>query len=249
MTTFRILLEYDGTRYSGWQDQKNARTVMGELKQAAREIFGENVDMQGAGRTDAGVHALGQVMHLRVASPVRHSPDAIKRRLNDLIPADIVILDVERAERNFHARHDARSRVYIYQISRRKQAFMKRYVWWIKDELDVKAMERAAAALVGRHDFECFRAADPSKPGESTIVEVGKVEIEIEEDIILFRIEASHFLWRMVRRIVGVLVKVGTGEVSQPDFKKLLEGRCDSNLDVAAWTAPAAGLFLERVRY
>src|SRR5688500_3385434 len=166
MTTFTILLEYDGTRYSGWQDQKNARTVMGELKKAAREVFGESVEMQGAGRTDAGVHALGQVMHIKVASPVRHSPDTIRRRLNDLIPADIVILDVERAERQFHARHDARSRIYIYQISTRKQAFMKKYVWWIKDELDVKAIERAAAALVGRHDFVCFRAADPSKPGE-----------------------------------------------------------------------------------
>jgi tRNA pseudouridine38-40 synthase len=249
VTTFRILLEYDGSRYSGWQDQKNARTIMGELKKAAREIFGENVEMQGAGRTDAGVHALGQVMHIKVASQVRHTPDTIRRRFNDLTPADIVILDVERAERNFHARHDARSRVYIYQISTRKQAFMKRYVWWIKDELDVKAMERAAAELVGRHDFECFRAADPSKPGESTIVEVEKVEIETEEEIILFRIEASHFLWRMVRRIIGVLVKVGTGEVSHGDFRKLLEGRCSPKLDVAAWTAPASGLFLERVRY
>src|SRR5438034_11604238 len=105
---------------------------MGELKSAAREVLGDRVDMQGAGRTDAGVHALGQVMHLKVASQIRHSPDQIKRRLNDLLPADIVILDIEKADRNFHARHDARTRIYIYQISTRKQAFMKRYVWWIK---------------------------------------------------------------------------------------------------------------------
>ena len=249
MTTFKVLLEYEGTRYSGWQDQKNARTVMGELKKAAQEVLGANVEMQGAGRTDAGVHALGQVMHMKVASQVCHTPDIIRRRLNDLLPADIVILDIERAERSFHARHDAHSRIYIYQISTRKQAFMKKYVWWIKDALDVEAMKRASAALVGRHDFVCFRAADSSKPGESTIVEVENVEIETEEDIILFRIEASHFLWRMVRRIVGVLVKVGTGEVSHSDFRKLLEGRCDPKLDVAAWTAPASGLFLERVRY
>ena len=249
MTTFKVLLEYDGTRYSGWQDQKNARTVMGELKKAAREVLGGTVEMQGAGRTDAGVHALGQVMHMKVASQVRHTPDIIRRRLNDLLPADIVILDIERMERSFHARHDAHSRIYIYQISTRKQAFMKKYVWWIKDALDVEAMKRASAALVGRHDFVCFRAADSSKPGESTIVEVENVEIETEEEIILFRIEASHFLWRMVRRIVGLLVKVGTGEVSQNDFRKLLEGRCDAKLDVAAWTAPASGLFLERVQY
>lgn len=249
MITFKVLLEYDGTRYSGWQDQKNARTVMGELKKAAREVFGELVEMQGAGRTDAGVHALGQVMHMKVASPVRHTPKAILKRLNDLLPADIVIFDIERAERNFHARHDARSRIYIYQVSRRKQALTKKYVWWIKDDLDVKAMERAAAELVGRHDFVCFRAADRSKPGESTIVEVESAGIETEEDIIQFRIEASHFLWRMVRRIVGVLVKVGTGEVSQSDFRKLLDGHSDPKLDVAAWTAPASGLFLETVRY
>jgi tRNA pseudouridine38-40 synthase len=249
VTIFKVLLEYDGTRYSGWQDQKNARTVMGELKKAAREVFGELVELQGAGRTDAGVHALGQVMHMTVASQVRHTPGVILKRLNDLLPADIVIMDIERAERNFHARHDARSRIYIYQVSRRKQAFTKKYVWWIKEDLDIQAMERAAAELVGRHDFVCFRAADLSKPGESTIVEVESVQIETNEDIIQFRIEASHFLWRMVRRIVGVLVKVGTGEVSQSDFRKLLDGHCDRRLDVAAWTAPASGLFLERVRY
>src|SRR5947199_6469944 len=99
---------------------------MGELRKAAREVFGSDVEMQGAGRTDAGVHALGQVMHVRVSSQVKHAPDLIARRLNDLLPADIVVLSVERAERNFHARHDARSRTYIYQVSTRKQAFTKK---------------------------------------------------------------------------------------------------------------------------
>jgi tRNA pseudouridine38-40 synthase len=249
VTTFKVLLEYDGTRYSGWQDQKNARTIMGELKKAAREVFGEDVEMQGAGRTDAGVHALGQVMHMRVNSQVRHTPGVIRRRLNDLLPADIVVLEVQQAQRNFHARHDARSRTYIYQISTRKQAFTKRFVWWIKDDIDLKAVRKAAAELVGRHDFVCFRAADPSRPDESTIVEVESVEVEAEDDIIQLRIQASHFIWRMVRRVVGVLVKVGTGELSHADFRKLLDGRCDPKLDVAAWTAPASGLFLEKVEY
>jgi tRNA pseudouridine38-40 synthase len=249
VTTFKILLEYDGTRYSGWQDQKNARTIMGELKKAAREIFGGDVEMQGAGRTDAGVHALGQVMHIKILSQVRHSPAAIRRRLNDLLPADIAVLDIERADGNFHARHHARSRTYIYQLSTRKQAFTKRFVWWIKDDLDIKAIQKAAAELVGRHDFVCFRAADASRPDESTIVEVESVNVEREEDIIQIRIQASHFIWRMVRRIVGALVKVGTGELNQGDFRKLLSGKCDPKLDVAAWTAPASGLFLERVDY
>src|SRR5438093_13360173 len=103
MICFKVLLEYDGTRYSGWQEQKNARTVMGEIRKAAREVFGSDVEMQGAGRTDAGVHALGQVFHVKVASPVKHSPDTIKRRLNELLPADVSILEVESAQRSFHA--------------------------------------------------------------------------------------------------------------------------------------------------
>ncbi len=105
LITFKVLLEYDGSRYSGWQDQKNARTVMSEVRKAAREVFHSEVDMQGAGRTDAGVHALGQVMHLKIASEVRHKPDTIAKRINDLLPADIVVIDVQPAARNFHARH------------------------------------------------------------------------------------------------------------------------------------------------
>ncbi|HEY2379639.1 MAG TPA: tRNA pseudouridine(38-40) synthase TruA [Terriglobia bacterium] len=249
MTTFKALIEYDGTRYSGWQEQKNARTVMGELRKAAREVFGHDVEMQGAGRTDAGVHALGQVVHIKAAAPVKHEPEVIARRLNDLLPADIVVLQVDRAPRNFHARHDARSRVYIYQISRRKQAFTKRYVWWVKEDLDLGRMRQGVSLLAGRHDFICFRAADASRPDESTIVEVEKAEIETTEDIIQVRIEASHFLWRMVRRVIGALVKVGKGEVTLEQFEKLVGGRGDPKLDVAAWTAPASGLFLEEVRY
>ena len=249
MITFKILLEYDGTRYSGWQDQKNARTVMGEIRKAAHEVFGRDVEMQGAGRTDAGVHALAQVMHIKAASEVKQRPEVLRQRLNDLLPKDIAILHVEVADRNFHARHDARSRVYIYQISRRKQAFTKRYVWWIKENLDLKRMEEAASLLPGRHDFICFRAADPSRPDESTVVEVEKVSIETEEDIIQVRIEASHFLWRMVRRIIGALVKVGKGELTVEEFQLLIDAKCHPKLDVAAWTAPASGLFLEEIRY
>jgi tRNA pseudouridine38-40 synthase len=249
MICFKVLLEYDGTRYSGWQEQKNARSVMGELRKAAQQVLGPFIDMQGAGRTDAGVHALAQVMHLKVPHAPKPNIEVIKRRLNDLLPADIAILDMVQVDRNFHARHDARSRVYVYQISRRKQAFLKRYVWWIKEELDVERMRQAVALLAGRHDFVCFRAPDPSRPGHPTIVDVEHAAIEVENDIIQIRIEASHFLWRMVRRVIGVLVKVGKGEVTLDDFQRLLEGRCDPALDVAAWTAPASGLFLEQVRY
>jgi tRNA pseudouridine38-40 synthase len=249
MITFKVLLEYDGTRYSGWQEQKNARTVMGELRKAAQDVFKSEVDMQGAGRTDAGVHAFGQVAHFRVTSDVKLNPDSVKRRINDLLPADIAVLDLERAPRQFHARHDARSRVYVYQISKRKQAFLKRYVWWIKEPLDVRRMEQAASMITGRHDFVCFRASDAARPDESTIVEVENAAVEESEDLIRIRIEASHFLWKMVRRVIGVLVKVGRGEVSVEEFRLLIDGKCHPKLDVAAWTAPASGLFLEQVRY
>jgi tRNA pseudouridine38-40 synthase len=249
LTVFKLLLEYDGSRYSGWQEQKNARTVMGELRKAAVSVFHGTVELHGAGRTDAGVHALGQVAHLRVVQQVREAPAILMRRMNDLLPADIVILGLEPASRTVHARHDAVARAYIYQISTRKQAFTKKSVWWVKEPLNVKAMSRAAAMLVGRHDFICFRAEDAARPDESTIVVVESAEIEAQDDIIQFRIEASHFLWRMVRRIVGCLVKAGKGDLTEDAFRRLIDGHPNPAADVAAWTAPASGLFLESVRY
>jgi tRNA pseudouridine38-40 synthase len=149
----------------------------------------------------------------------------------------------------FHARHDAASRSYTYQISKRKTAFSKKYVWWVKEELDVEAMSAAAGLLVGRHDFVCFGAADPSRPDESTIVVVNSASVETEGDLILIHIEASHFIWRMVRRVAGVLVKLGKGELQAEQFQQLLDAKCSKKLDVAAWTAPAAGLFLDGVKY
>jgi tRNA pseudouridine38-40 synthase len=249
LTVFKLTLEYDGSRYSGWQEQKNARTVMGELRKAAVSVFGGEVELQGAGRTDAGVHALGQVAHLKTREAVRDHPDLLARRLNDLLAADIAILRMETAPRNFHARHSAVSRTYIYQISTRKQAFIKKTVWWVRPPLDVEAMRRAAALLVGRHDFTVFRAEDAARPDESTVVVVERAQIETSDDIVQFRIEASHFLWRMVRRLVGCLVRVGTGQLSEADFARLLKGQRGGNSDVAAWTAPASGLFLESVKY
>jgi tRNA pseudouridine38-40 synthase len=249
VTTWKITLEYDGTKYSGWQEQKNARTILGELRKAAEDYFGIVVELQGAGRTDAGVHALAQVAHLRLKGRVSRNPAEILRALNDRLPAAIAILDVTLAENDFHARHDAISRTYLYQISLRKAAFSKRYVWWVKEKLDIALMSRAARMLVGKHNFICFRAADQARPDESTIVVVESAELDVDGDMVVFRIEASHFLWRMIRRVVGVLVKLGKGEITIEEFGQLLEGRCAPSLDVAAWTAPASGLLLESVRY
>ncbi len=249
LRTWKVILEYDGTRYSGWQEQKNARTVGGEVRRAAEGFLETEVDLHGSGRTDAGVHALAQVAHLRANVRSAPRPEELRRAMNAELPGDIAVLRVDPIDNRFHARHDALRRSYVYQISRRKRAFEKKYVWWVKEPLDIASMSDAASRLAGRHDFVCFRAPDPSKPGESTIVVVDSAAVEDDGDMVLFRIEASHFLWRMVRRIAGVLVKVGKRELSVEEFHTLLDGRCDPKHDVAAWTAPAAGLFLERVVY
>jgi tRNA pseudouridine38-40 synthase len=240
MRTFRLTLEYDGSKFSGWQAQINARSVQGDLQRVADELFGVEVDLQGAGRTDAGVHAVGQAAHIKAR---------ILRELNDRLPSSIAVLECVEAAPAFHARHDAVSRAYFYQISTRKTALSKRFVWWIKQPLDVARMQEAAALIAGRHNFVCFRAADPSRPGESTTVVVTSAEVGVDDNLIVFRIEASHFVWKMVRRLVGTLVKVGLGEVSVEQFAGLLTGRKNPQLDIAAWTAPASGLFLEAVRY
>ncbi|HEY2843228.1 MAG TPA: tRNA pseudouridine(38-40) synthase TruA [Bryobacteraceae bacterium] len=250
MQTFRLILEYDGSRFSGWQEQINARTVQGELKQAVQDLFRTEVEVQGAGRTDAGVHAVGQVAHLKIRTKAPALTAAqILRELNDRLPASVAIVDIDEVPPRFHARHDAKSRAYFYQISTRKAALSKRFVWWIKEPLDVARMQQAAALIAGRHDFVAFRAADPSKPDDSTVVVVTSAEISVDDNLIVFRIEASHFIWKMVRRLTGTLVKVGRGEVSVEQFQELLEGKKNPKLDIAAWTAPASGLFLEGVRY
>ena len=252
--TWKLTIEYDGTKYSGWQEQRNARTVMGQLRSAAAEFFDGTVDIQGAGRTDAGVHARAQVAHLRVRRREGEQrnwpkPDEILRAINSRLPSDVCLLDVAEAAPSFHARHDAIARTYIYQISTRRTSFFKKFVWWVKQPLDVVAMSNAAQKLIGRHNFSAFRAEDKSRPDESPIVVVEDAGIESEGDLIIFRITASHFVWRMVRRVVGALVKLGLGEITADDFSRLLEGQTDSKLDVAAWTAPASGLFLDRVIY
>lgn len=246
--TWKLTIEYDGSRYGGWQEQPNARTIMGELRKAAQEFLRCPAEIQGSGRTDAGVHALAQVAHLRASTGAVPRPEQLLRELNDRLPADIAVLDCAEAPPSFHARHDAVARRYVYRISLRKTAFSKKFVWWIKQPLDLAAMRAAAALIPGRHDFSCFRAPDPSKPGGSGIVVVNSASLEESPDLLEFRIEASHFLWRMVRRLTGALVRTGTGEIQLAQWKGLLRGD-PQGLDIAAWTAPASGLFLESVLY
>lgn len=243
MPTWKLTLEYDGTRYRGWQAQKNTdRTVQGVLLRAAREVLGEDVAIGGAGRTDAGVHALAQVAHLKARRGLTQGE--ILRGLNDALPHDVNVLSVEPAASSFHARHDAASRTYLYRVARRRTAFDKRYVWWVRDRLDVASMTDAAALFNGRHDFASF--CENPEGQESTIVDVESIEVIDRGHEIHFRIEASHFLWKMVRRVVGTLVEVGRGHLDAAGVERLLRER---SAEPAAWTAPPSGLFLEKVRY
>ncbi len=243
MARFKVYLEYEGTRYSGWQVQKNARTVQGELLNAARKVFDSgNVEFYGSGRTDAGVHALMQVAHLDVESML--APEIIRMKMNDELPADINILEVEKAPKDFHARHDAVARSYLYQISRRRTAFGKRYVWWIKDRLDIRKMEGAAKLFVGMKNMQSFTADDPEE--KSTNVLIKAITIKEEGDLILIRIEGSHFLWKLVRQIVGIVVEVGRGKLTQSDIEHFFSVKSN---EPAKYTAPPSGLFLEHVRY
>jgi tRNA pseudouridine38-40 synthase len=243
MPRFKLTIEYAGTRYSGWQIQTNARTVQGELDRAVRTVVTRgHFELYGSGRTDAGVHARAQVAHLDMATTL--PPEALRQRLNDELPADINILRVEKVSHKFHARHSAVSRAYVYQIARRRTAFAKPFVWWIREPLDLDAMQAAAALFTGLQDFRSFTDDDPEEKSTKALIEA--VRVETDGALILVRIAGSHFLWKMVRRIVGVLAAVGRGEMTLDEVKRLFAGRSPVP---ARLTAPASGLFLERVTY
>jgi len=240
---FKVYLEYDGTRYSGWQKQPNARTVQGELLKVANVLFNDDrIDIQGSGRTDGGVHAICQVAHLEVRTML--APEIIRLKMNDGLPHDINILEIEKTSGDFHARHSAVRRSYIYQISRRRTAFGKNYVWWIKDKLDIKKMESASKLFLGMNDFSSFCEQDSEE--KSTKVLIEDIQLKEDGDLILIHITGSHFLWKMVRRIVGILVEVGRGNMKSD---KIIFYLNNHSKEPAKYTAPPSGLFLEKVFY
>jgi tRNA pseudouridine38-40 synthase len=240
---YKLTIEYDGTGFSGWQTQTNARSIQGTLIDAARELFRGEVDLQGAGRTDAGVHALAQVAHLD--APCRISPERIRYGMNDLLPATINILRVEEVPAAFHARHLAHGRSYLYLISRVRTAFGKRYVWWVKDELDVGRMQAAAEVFRGFHDFASFADKRIDKHLSTTVDIVG-VDLAQWDNLIVIRIVASHFLWKMVRRLVGIMAEAGRGRLSPAEIEEML---ITTASNAAQYTAPPSGLFLAQVLY
>ncbi len=243
MSRYKLTLEYEGTKYSGWQIQKGGKSIQGEILDACRSLFGtDKIDLFGAGRTDSGVHALGQVAHLGVETDL--PPLRIKYGINDRLPSDISIIGVEEADPAFHARKDAVARSYIYQISRRRTAFGKKYVWWIKDTLDAALMSEAASHFTGLKDFRSF--TDDEQESGSTKVELIHTKIHEFGDLIVFHVIGSHFLWKQVRRMTGVIVEAGRGKLPPAEIPSFFKVHSEVP---AKLTAPPSGLFLEKVYY
>ena len=241
---YRLTLEYNGTGFSGWQKQGDARTLQGTLLAAAAEIFADKqIDIQGHGRTDAGVHALAYTAHLDT-SGAEMPLNTLVQRFNELLPSSIVVLEIVPCDPRFHARHSCVGRSYLYQIARRKTAFHKKYVWWVREELDIAAMAEVARLFVGMHDFASF--AEKPELKKSTKVHLNGLYLYEEEEILRLRVVGSHFLWHMVRRLAGVLVDVGRGKLAREDVTACLAGPSDIPSHL---TAPASGLFFEQAFY
>ncbi len=241
----KLTLEYDGTCYHGWQRQKNASTIQEAVENALTRLTGEAIRVIGSGRTDAGVHALGQVANFHTDSALPLS--AFLNGLNALLPLDIAILDVSEAPRDFHARKSALAKKYEYRILNRpiRSPLSQRYCWWISQPLDLKAMQEAAAVLLGEHNFQAFQASGSSiKNPIRRVMHAGWERAE--GDMLTFTISATGFLRGMVRSLVGTMVEIGRGKRPPQDLQELLK---TGERRRTGATAPPQGLLLVRVEY
>ncbi|MGD8375632.1 MAG: tRNA pseudouridine(38-40) synthase TruA [Acidobacteriota bacterium] len=243
--TIRMTLQYDGTDYLGWQTQPRGGTVQDAVEDRLGRILDHPLRVHGAGRTDRGVHARGQVGSFATANPLELG--RMMRGLNALLPADVAVLAAREVPEGFHARHSARRREYTYQIWRAQvgSPFQHRFVYHLHRDLDLEAMREAASLVAGRHDFTSFCAAESSRMG-SNVREVFRSEWDVARDLLCYRIGAAGFLHNMVRIAVGTMLEVGTGRRSPRDMREILEAR---DRRAAGRTAPARGLFLDRVEY
>ncbi len=240
---YRALVEYDGTDFLGYQIQAQGRTVQGEIENGLKQVTQSNIRIDGAGRTDAGVHAVGQVIAFNAAW--KHTLEDLHRALNALLPPDIVISDLTTVDEAFHPRFAAIRRTYRYTIINQPwpDVLQRRYAWHIKEKLNVTAMTESSRFLLGTHNFASF--GKPTQ-GESTVRQLTQADWFADNNRLTFEITANAFLYRMVRTIAGTLVQVGLGRLTAPEIKTILEAR---DLTRSAPPAPAHGLCLVRVTY
>jgi tRNA pseudouridine38-40 synthase len=238
-----LTLQYAGTRYAGWQTQANAVGVQQIVEGALEKIYGQTVRIEGAGRTDSGVHAAAQRAHADV--PFEIAPRGLRRGLNDLLPDDIRVTAVERVADDFHCRFQAKAKTYVYRIWNAEVAdvFVAATHAHVGQRLDIEAMDRAARPLIGEHDFAAFTVAAPEVSSTRRTIET--VEIEREGNVISIFVTADGFLRYMVRRIAGSLIEVGRGKLNEEEVGRSLE----PHFAPARWTAPAHGLTLIDIRY
>jgi tRNA pseudouridine38-40 synthase len=240
---YRLILEYDGSRYHGWQFQDGLLTVEGELRRALQCVTGEVPRLTAAGRTDAGVHALGQCVNFRLVK--RMLGPALQAALNAHLPADIVVREAEQTSDAFHARYSARTRQYRYRVTDQavRPAVGRQYVWHVRQRLDVERMQEAAATLIGRHDLASFGRSP--LPGASTVRTVHALDVRRRPDgLIEVDAVADAFLYGMMRRIVWALVAVGSGRLDPHQLRAVVGAR-----RVFPGSAPPAGLIQVRVDY
>ena len=241
----KIILEYDGTKYHGWQRQANGLTIQEILEDGISTITQEDVRVVGSGRTDAGVHAMNQVANFRINSDIKEI--GLLRGINSVLPWDVVVKELAEVDASFHARYNAKSKTYMYQIycGAVRSALYRNYAWFIHETLDIERMQEAARLLLGTFDFSSFCAANCGI--ENHVRTVMSVHIAIDRrGMMKFCIEANGFLNYMVRNIVGTLADVGRGKLSSAEFMRIVEAK---DRKQASQTAPAHGLFLKEVKY
>lgn len=240
---YKLILEYDGSEFSGWQVQKNTRTVQGELEKALGSLFQEQIRVTASGRTDAGVHALGQVVSFSATRP--RGCDEIRLGLNSLLPGDITVISAEVLSAPFNARFDARRRCYQYRIFRGASAIQRKFAWCLKEPLNTHDMQRCADVIQKESDFQSFCSS--SVKANHYLCQIDQAIWHHQTpDLLVFQICANRFLHNMVRILVGTMVEVGRGRFSVADFQQMFQKK---NRTIAGLTAPACGLFLVRVEY
>jgi tRNA pseudouridine38-40 synthase len=239
---FKLVLQYDGTDFNGWQVQTEERTVQGELTRVLSRIMKTDVKFTGAGRTDTGVHAIGQVANFRAETAMK--PDEVVRAANSLLPPDVMVSAAEEVEPDFDARRDAVARTYLYRLAFIWDVFNRRYVHVVDSDINTDKMAAAAEAFVGEHDFASFGNASEDFP--TTVRRVTDFTVTRVTDGINMRVRANSFLYRMARNTVSALIAVGRGEMPADGIKRLLEAKDRTLLGPPA---PPQGLYLEKVEY